>query len=29
VTLGKRVFAIGGFRGTEVVEEFNYEDEIW
>ncbi len=29
VTLGKRVFAIGGFRGTEVVEEFNYNDEIW
>ena len=29
VTLGKRVFAIGGFRGTEVVEEFNYNEETW
>ena len=27
--LGDRIFAIGGWQGTEVIEEFNYSDKTW
>ena len=27
--LGSRIFAIGGWQGTEVIEELNYADKSW
>ena len=29
IVLGQRIFAIGGFSGTEIIEEFNLKDETW
>ena len=32
VTYGSRVFAIGGFNGTDVlgeVEQYNFEEQVW